>query len=146
MRRLFAVLAVLLLAAAAATGGWYYLKHRQVLPPGFVAGNGRIEASEIDIATKYAARVQDIAVEEGDLVKAGAVIARMDTRDLEAQLRSAEAQVQQALQYRAQVQAEIAQRRSELDLADKDPQRAPALRPEERRDGKECGNNCRSRV
>src|SRR3546814_17790754 len=51
----------------------------------------------------------------------------MDTRDLEAQLRSAEAQVQQALQYRTQVQAEIVQRRSELDLADKDLQRALVL-------------------
>src|SRR3546814_5536501 len=58
---------------------------------------------------------------------AGAVIARMDTRDLEAQLRSAEAQVQQALQYRTQVQEEIVQRRSELDLADKDLQRALVL-------------------
>lgn len=127
MRRLALLLVVLLVVAAGAGGGWYYLAHRQVLPPGFVAGNGRIEASEIDIATKYAARVQDVAVEEGDLVKVGAVIARMDTRDLEAQLRSAEAQVQQALQTRSQVQAEIVQRRSELDLADKDLQRALVL-------------------
>src|SRR3546814_12322338 len=51
----------------------------------------------------------------------------MDTRGLEAQVRAAEAQVQQALQYRTQVQAEIVQRRSELDLADKDLQRALVL-------------------
>jgi len=127
MQRIPLVMGVLLLAAGLAAGGWYYLSHRVTLPPGFAAGNGRIEANEIDIATKYAARVQEIAVEEGDLVKAGQIVARLDTRDLEAQLRSAEAQVQQALQNRIQMQAEIRQRHSELDFADKELQRALVL-------------------
>lgn len=109
-------------------GGWFYLRSsRSALPPGFAAGNGRIEANEIDIASKYAARVVEIAVEEGELVRAGQVIARLDTRDIEAQLRSAEAQVQQAEQARNQVTAEIRQRRSELDLADKELQRSLVL-------------------
>lgn len=119
----FAVLAALLSA-----GGWYYLQYnRFALPPGFAAGNGRIEASEIDIASKYAARVLEILVNEGDLVRAGAVIATLDTRDLEAQLRSAEAQVEQAGQLRNQAMAEIHQRQSEFSLADKELQRSLAL-------------------
>lgn len=118
----------LVILAAAAAGGWWYLQHRNAaLPPGFAAGNGRIEANEIDIATKYAARLLELRVEEGDLVQAGQVIAVLDTRELAAQLRSAEAAILQAQQQRDQVLAEIRQRQSELALADKELQRSLVL-------------------
>lgn len=61
------------------------------LPAGFASGNGRIEAVEIDISTKVAGRLGDILVDEGDFVTAGQELARMDTTQLEAQLRQAEA-------------------------------------------------------
>lgn len=128
MKRLPLLIGLVVVAAALAGGGWLYLRNtRTALPPGFAAGNGRIEANEIDIASKYAARVVEIAVEEGDLVRSGQVIARLDTRDIKAQLRSAEAQVQQAEQNRNQVTAEIRQRQSELALADKELQRSLVL-------------------
>ena len=38
---------------------------------GFVGGNGRIEATEIDVATRLPGRVEEILVREGDFVKAG---------------------------------------------------------------------------
>ena len=66
------------------------------LPPGIAFGNGRLEADEIDIDTKYAGRIAEMLADEGDLVKAGQVVARMDTQDLAASLKKAEAQVQQA--------------------------------------------------
>ncbi|MEG1116828.1 MAG: biotin/lipoyl-binding protein, partial [Janthinobacterium sp.] len=44
---------------------------------GFVSGNGRIEATEIDVATKLAGRVKEILVREGDFVKAGQPLATM---------------------------------------------------------------------
>ena len=59
-------------------------------------GNGRLEADEINIDTKYAARIGEILADEGDLVKAGQVVARMDTRDLQASLKRSQATVQQA--------------------------------------------------
>jgi HlyD family secretion protein len=125
MRRILLALVVI---AVAAGGIWWYLQRgRAVLPEGFASGNGRIEANEIDIATKYAARVLEIRVEEGDLVKAGQILALLDTRDLAAQLRSAEAQIAQAQQQRNQVLAEIRQRQSELSLADKELQRTLVL-------------------
>lgn len=128
MKRFPLLIGLIIVAAALAGGGWLYLHgKRGALPAGFAAGNGRIEANEIDIASKYAARVVEIAVEEGDLVRAGQVIAKLDTRDIEAQLRSAEAQVQQAEQNRNQVTAEIRQRQSELALADKELQRSLVL-------------------
>lgn len=122
------ILLVLLSVAAAAGAGWWYLQHRNAaLPAGFAAGNGRIEANEIDIATKYAARLLELRVDEGDLVQAGQVIALLDTRELAAQLRSAEAAILQAQQQRDQVLAEIRQRQSELALADKELQRSLVL-------------------
>lgn len=48
------------------------------LPDGIAGGNGRIEATEIDISTKTAGRIQDILVNEGDFVEVGQVLARMD--------------------------------------------------------------------
>jgi HlyD family secretion protein len=61
-----------------------------------VFGNGTIEADEIDVATKFAGRIADMFADEGDMVKAGQVLTRMDTQDLGAQLAKSEAQVQPA--------------------------------------------------
>ncbi|UZE52338.1 HlyD family secretion protein [Rhodopseudomonas sp. P2A-2r] len=80
-------------------GGGYYAWHRfggNQLPPGIGSGNGRIEATEIDISTKAAGRIREILVAEGDFVSAGQVLARMDTDQLEAQRRQANAQLHRA--------------------------------------------------
>lgn len=66
------------------------------LPAGFASGNGRIEAVDIDISAKVAGRIGDILVNEGDFVTAGQELARMDTVQLEAQLRQAEAEQRRA--------------------------------------------------
>ena len=64
-------------------------------PDTIVSGNGRIEATEIDIATKYQGRIAEVLYREGDFLEAGQVVARMDTKTLEAQLRQKEASVLQ---------------------------------------------------
>lgn len=121
MKRRIALAVIGLLLLWAATGGlYYYLMAQRRLPPGFASGNGRIEANEIDIATKYAARIASIEVDEGDLVKAGQILAHLDTRELEAQLRGAEAQVVQASRARDEAAAVISQRRSEAVFAEKE--------------------------
>ncbi|GMP08822.1 HlyD family efflux transporter periplasmic adaptor subunit [Bradyrhizobium sp. TM239] len=91
--RVIAAIAVLV-----AGGGYYYWQHRDTntLPAGFARGNGRIEAVEIDIATKTPGRIREILVNEGDFVRAGQILARMDTEQLQAQRRQAEAQLQRA--------------------------------------------------
>lgn len=60
------------------------------------SGNGRIEAVEIDVSTKAPGRIKEILADEGDFVKAGQVLARMDTVQLQAHRRQAEAQLQRA--------------------------------------------------
>ncbi|TWH75780.1 HlyD family secretion protein [Azomonas agilis] len=84
----------------------------------FAKGNGRIEATEIDIATKLAGRLVEVLVDEGDFVQPGQILARMDTDTLTAQLNQAKAQVRQAETAILTAQAKVAQRTSELAAAE----------------------------
>lgn len=54
---------------------------------------GRADAKEIDVNSKIAGRVVALYVKEGDTVKEGQVIARIDKRSLEAQKAEAEASI-----------------------------------------------------
>ena len=78
------------------------------LPDGIVGGNGRLEANELYVATKYPGRVKDVLVDEGETVDAGETVARMDTEALEAQLREALAKLKEAQDSRAVAVADIA--------------------------------------
>ncbi|HBH39552.1 MAG TPA: hemolysin D [Curvibacter sp.] len=80
---------------------------------GFVSGNGRIEATEISIATKTGGRVAEIRVNEGDFVQAGQVLARMELDSLRAQREEAVARLQQAQEAVANARAAVALRESD---------------------------------
>lgn len=54
---------------------------------------GRADAKEIDVNSKIAGRVVELLVKEGDEVRAGQVIARIDKRDLEAKKAGYEANI-----------------------------------------------------
>jgi HlyD family secretion protein len=84
---------------------------------GFVSGNGRIEATEIDVATKLAGRVQNITVNEGDFVQIGEPLAQMQTDVLDAQRAEAQAQSQQAITAVASAEAQVAARQSDTAAA-----------------------------
>lgn len=114
---------------AAAGGAWLWWQNRQdgALPPGIAASNGRIEAEQVDVATKIPGRVEAVLVQEGDLVRAGQVLARMDTRELDAALRQAEAQVRQARRVLEARQATEAQFRSQLTVAEAELSRTRSL-------------------
>lgn len=117
-----------LLAIAAGAGGFAWWKLRPVpLPPGFTMSNGRIEATQIDIATKLAGRVEDVLVNEGDFVEPGQIVARMDTQVLDAELRQAQAQLNQARNAKATAQAVVDQRESELTYAQNTLKRSEEL-------------------
>lgn len=123
-----AIVFVLLLIAA--SGGTYaYLKfgRADTLPPGIVTGNGRIEATEVDIASKSAGKLVSVEVGEGDLVTKGQVLARMDTAEMESQLRAAKAKIAEAEQSRDASAFKLSQAQSQFDLADKDLERKLVL-------------------
>ncbi len=115
LRRFIPVLIVLALAAIAYSL-WRSAQDKG-FGPGFAGGNGRLEATEIDIATKLAGRIIAIAVDEGDFVTAGQEIAVMQTDVLEAQLAQAKAQVAKAIADEASSHAQVAVRESDLIAA-----------------------------
>jgi len=111
------VFAAILLAALAA-GGWYWWQQQQSRLSDYIAsGNGRIEAEEVHVATKYPLRIAEVLVDEGDMVEAGQILARMDTAEEEAALEREKANAAKAELDIAEAKADIAQRESELMLA-----------------------------
>ena len=65
----------------------------KTMPEGIFKTNGRLEATEVDVAAKYPGRLADITVEEGSEVKAGQVVGRVSSPEYEAQLRAAQSNV-----------------------------------------------------
>jgi HlyD family secretion protein len=114
----FLVIAALVAAAGV---GWYVWKQKQAaaVPRGIAFGNGRIEATEVDVAAKQQGRVEAVLVQEGDMVEEGQLLARMDSEVLQAQLEEAEAGKLKAETDRNVNVAVVGQRESELDLARK---------------------------
>lgn len=112
---LFAGLAVIL-----AAGGYYAWKtmNSSGLPDGIASGNGRIEAVEINVSTKSPGRVREILANEGSFVKAGDVLARMDTDLLESQRRQAQAQLRRAEIAVDTAKAQVKQRNAERSAAE----------------------------
>ncbi|MFS2218260.1 HlyD family secretion protein, partial [Telluria sp. Tellsp104] len=109
--------AVVLIALAAGGVHAWKLSGDQGPGPGFVSGNGRIEAVEVDIASKLPGRLADVLVAEGDTVQAGQVLAHMDASALRAQRSEALAREQQARDAVAGAEAQVAMRRSDLAAA-----------------------------
>lgn len=127
-RRLGGALSILavVVIGAAAFFGWRYLQP-PTLPPEFGAGNGRIEATEYDIASKFSGRLLEVNAHEGDNVDAGQILARIDTADLEASFVEAQAQQLRAIEAEKQTLALVKQRESDALLARKTLERTRAV-------------------
>jgi len=130
-KRWLRVALVIAVVVGGAGAGFYWWKHSQsLMPPGIAWSNGRIDADEIDIDTKFAGRIAEMLADEGDMVKAGQIVARMDTQDLAASLRKAEAQVQQAQKAIDEANANVVQQTSQVLLAKQQMDRATSLAQE----------------
>ena len=117
----------LVLLALICAGAFFWLQIEEAEKTVSIAsGNGRIEATEVDIATKYNGRVAEILCNEGDYLAEDQIVARMDTQSLQAQLRQAKASVEQARHSKSYAQALVQQRTVELDVAAKDYDRSKA--------------------
>ena len=121
----FAFLLGALLLAAGGFGYWKSTLNR--LPEGLYVGNGRLEATEVQIASKTPGRLAEVLVDEGDKVTKGQLLARMDTRTLEAQRRQAEAEVIRARENLSAAQANLQLRKSEQLLAHQELKRSQEL-------------------
>lgn len=128
MKRFAYTLAFIIIGGAAAAG-WFVWQQRlsSRLPDGIATANGRIEAQQVEIATKLSGRIIEITPREGDTVEAGAVIARLDAAEFEAQLHQSKAEAQRAQESLASAQAAIESRKSELTLAEQQFERTSIL-------------------
>jgi HlyD family secretion protein len=128
-RRFRRIAAVLLLTLLCAAGGGYYVwkAAHPPLPVGISFGNGRIEADEIDIDTKFAGRVAELLVDIGEMVTPGQIVARMDTRDIEQSLSKSEAQARQAQRSIDEAEANLVQQQTQRTLAEQEMERTKQL-------------------
>ena len=97
------------------------------LPDGIYKTNGRLEATQVDVAAKYPGRLIDITVEEGSEVKAGQVVGRVSSPEYEAQLRAAQSDLEKARQALAEAESLIDQRKAVLAAAKSDFERGQEL-------------------
>ena len=125
MKKRIVTLGLLVLAVL---GGAWWLTHRHPASREIVL-YGNLDLREVDLAFNDSQRIASVLVQEGDYVRKGQVLARLDTSRLEPQLAQAEAQ---AAAQRAVVERlhhgsrpeEIAQARANLLLAQADARQA----------------------
>lgn len=99
--RIVAVFAVVALAGAAI---WWWA-HQQAQATGGLRGSGTIEARQVQVGPEVAGRVVQVMAREGQAVKAGDVLFRLDDTLLAAQRAQAEAAIKTARAQRDQLLA-----------------------------------------
>jgi len=126
MKRILIVIALLVVAGLAAT---FVFREMGSIPAKRILISGNIELTEVNLAFKTPGRLVERTVDEGDPVKKGQVVARLDNDQLRAQhdaqaaaLEAAKTQLAQAetsLQWQKEtLPAEIAQRSADLASAE----------------------------
>jgi HlyD family secretion protein len=122
---------LLALIAVVAIGAFFGYRHwkakKTAVPEGIAWGNGRIEAKQVDVASKLPLKVKEVMVAEGDIVQPGQVLVQMDTITLEAELAEANENVAAAREQLAVAKASISRSRSEIELAGIEKKRSKAL-------------------
>jgi HlyD family secretion protein len=122
------VVLILVLLAAAGTGAWYWFNGSANRNTSFIPVSGNLELTQVDLSFKTAGRMTELNVREGDFVKKGDVIARLDAAQLDQQLlrdqasvasaQSSLQQLQTSIEYQqATLESDISTRRAELAQA-----------------------------
>jgi HlyD family secretion protein len=121
------LLVLAILGVALAIGGYLWTHRRPVESP-LLALHGNVDIRQVSLAFDGSGRISELRAEEGDVVKAGTVLARLDTRTLALQADQAAAQIQVQEQTLRRVRVgprpqEIEQARSRLAAAQSDQAR-----------------------
>jgi HlyD family secretion protein len=126
-KKAWIIIAVAAVALIGFFGYKYWDARRTAVPAGIAWGNGRMQATLVDVAAKEPLRVKEVLASEGDLVQPGQVLVRLDTVTLESQLAEANASVAAAEQKLAIAKSAIVRRQSEIRLAKIEVERSRKL-------------------
>jgi HlyD family secretion protein len=120
---------VLVVLAAAAGIAAFLWSRRDTVPSSLLVLHGNVDIRQVSLAFDGSGRISDLHADEGDVVKAGMVLARLDTRTLALQAEQASAQIEVQEQALRRVRSgprpqEIEQARSRLTAAQTEQARA----------------------
>lgn len=121
--------AIIIILIAAIGGFWAYKAWNGRAEEGLIRLSGNIELTEVDIAFKTAGRLVELNSNEGDAVRKGQILARLDTAEFERSLeresagidaaRSALAQLKTGIEYQeSAIAGDIALRQADLRQAE----------------------------
>ena len=109
-----AILALVILSIAG-TAVWYFLIRKPFAPKNLIKLSGRIEGDDTTVASKISGRIQEIKVREGDVVKAGQVVALIDDEQVRAREQQEQSMVLQAEARVLSAQQQIAVLNAQLE-------------------------------
>jgi HlyD family secretion protein len=123
MRRAIWVVALIVVIGLAAGLAWWL--NRRESAPGELVAYGNVDLRQVQLSFNNSERIAAVLVQEGDRVREGQLLARLDTARLEPQLAQAEAQAAAQLQIVKRLRSgsrpeEIAQARANLQAAQAD--------------------------
>ena len=92
-KKIFAAILVVLIAG----GVFFYLKHEEKVQAERSTSLklfGNVDVREVTLAFRQSDRIAEILAEEGDFVKKGQLLARLDNRELQLTIAKARSQIQ----------------------------------------------------
>jgi HlyD family secretion protein len=93
---------------------WFFLRESNI-PREIISVSGRIESDDAAVAAKTSGRIREITVREGDLVKAGQVIATLDDEQVKTRVDQAQSNVAQADARLSRARHEVAVLQAQLE-------------------------------
>lgn len=127
MKRVW-IIAAVLVAIAAGSAFLYFRLQPEPQPPQLVYGSGRIEADEVRVAPEVPGRLVEHRLREGEAVRAGELLARIDPVDFELQAGQASAQLTAARRSASQIDAQSHLARHHAETSRTDLARYETLR------------------
>lgn len=113
-KRHLLLIALGVVIAATGISTWYFLSRPQIND---LQLSGRIEGYETDIGAKIPGRVNFVAVREGEQVRRGQVVVKLDDNEIQAQLKGAQARLSAAQQQEQQARLQIQVVESQIQQA-----------------------------